>query len=79
MIICIALFVFGLILLIRSGKRLNDLEKYEFENRSDGGVVQFASFKAAKKHEWREFRAKFNVFIGLFLILLSIGLFFSMQ
>src|SRR4051812_7412438 len=31
-------------------KRMRALKKYEFEHRTDGGVVQFSSFEASEEH-----------------------------
>ena len=34
------------------GRKTNrSLEEYEFENRTEGGVVQFGDFNTSKKHE----------------------------
>jgi hypothetical protein len=32
-------------------KKVVALRKYEFENRTDGGVVKFESFEASRKHD----------------------------
>lgn len=43
----------GLRLLLKAGRMGHDIGKYEFENRTDGGVVQFESYEDAKRHKLR--------------------------
>jgi hypothetical protein len=49
--------------------------KYEFDNRSDGGVVQFSSYELGKRHA-RE-KNLYNGFRKLFLLLAIFSLFLA--
>jgi hypothetical protein len=40
----------SLILAIASGYKLYRMNKYEFENRTVGGVIEFRSYGAARAH-----------------------------
>jgi hypothetical protein len=42
--------VSALILAVGSGYKLYRMSKYEFENRTVGGVIEFRSYGAAKAH-----------------------------
>ncbi len=47
----------GAFLLVRAIGTVRRLRRYEFEHRTDGGVVQFDSFEAAERHRKREYLA----------------------
>lgn len=49
-----ALLAFGGFLIFISGKKITQCKKYEFENRSDGGVVSFPSFEESEKFRRRK-------------------------
>ncbi|MFC5427493.1 hypothetical protein ACFPTO_01520 [Paraburkholderia denitrificans] len=46
----IIIFVISLVMGFHNQRKLDRLEKYEFEHRTDGGVVGFSSYKDAKRH-----------------------------
>ncbi len=48
-------------------KKLEELDKYEFEHRTAGGVVEFKSFEDAKKHDRRKGVLAFRVKLGAVL------------
>ena len=54
-------------------KKLENLKKYEFENRSSGGVVGFNSYEDSKKHSrllwWYSMRLR-GSFFGCLVFLL---------
>ncbi len=58
MLVGIGVFVVGL----RWQRKLN---RYEFENRTEGGAVQFADFDASNMHEGNKRLAKLLINIGL--------------
>lgn len=45
------LLFLGIAMCVGAFRWKRKLEKYEFENRTDGGVVQFGSFEKSKAHE----------------------------
>lgn len=52
----------------RSGiRKSKDAERYEFENRSDGGVVGFESYEAANRHNRRKVIGELQTQIGCLL------------
>lgn len=57
-------------------QRKKKYEAYEFENRTDGGVVQFQTYEASKKHklnkDWCDFFIKLGVWLVVIGVLLSI-------
>jgi len=72
----VALYIVGIILLSFSIKMIKqskdiekELEKYEFDNRSSGGVVQFEDFEASESHK-RKKRNMANLFLAGMLLLL---------
>ncbi len=48
------------------------LDKYEFENRTDGGVVQFRDFGAAQFHRFQRFLIGIVGSIGVLAVLAGI-------
>lgn len=57
----------GLFLLVYGKWWQRRLRKYEFENRSDGGVIGFKSFGDAEAHKWKHRIADFVGGIGIIL------------
>ena len=49
------LFLIGLALIVISIKMKEKLRRYEFNNRTSGGAVEFSSYEASRSHEtkWR--------------------------
>lgn len=64
----IGLFLLGLILYIISGKMKYKASKYEFENRTGGGVVEFDSFESANKHQNKGCFAQLLGVLGMLLM-----------
>lgn len=54
LLIVFGVFILSLFLLIKSAIKLNKYEKYEFENRTDGGVVNFDGYDASVKHNFKK-------------------------
>lgn len=71
----IILFIIGVALFIYSYFEKRALEKYEFENRTDGGVVQFPTFEASRNHKARHNWVRFINFIALFFTLAGVIVF----
>lgn len=46
----VGFFLVGLLLFVTAIIWKHRLEKYEFENRTDGGVVEFASYGSSLRH-----------------------------
>lgn len=46
-----AVFCFCIFLMVKLHKKQELLKKYEFENRTNGGTVEFTSYEASKKHQ----------------------------
>lgn len=53
-VIVTGIFMFGLFLIYISGKKIHQCKKYEFENRSNGGVVAFSSYEESEKFRRRK-------------------------
>lgn len=78
-------FVIGLMFIVgggwvafRGNKKAMRLEKYDFENTTDGGTVQFKTFEDAKRHEARQYRATLQLHTGMTLIAIGcVVLFFA--
>lgn len=60
-------------------KKSKAIAKYEFENRTNGGVIEFASFEDAEKHRFRKLRLNWLMFLFIpeifFLIVFGAGAF----
>jgi len=77
-IIAACIFIYSIYLGINSSKTYNLLRKYEFENRTEGGVVQFACYEDSKKHESRRAKAHAKAYISGAMIAAS-GLYLFMH
>lgn len=77
--------MFGFIILLLGGyiayrgyKKLDLLKKYEFENTTQGGVVEFESYEKSKTHESKKVIHRIVFFFGIlvfwigFLIMLAL-------
>jgi hypothetical protein len=75
-VIGLILFGIGTIFLIISIRGERRLRVYEFNNRSDGGVVQFPNYEASERHErkhmWLGLLAKISIWPILAGVLLMI-------
>ena len=49
----------------RGYKKLDLLKKYEFENTSQGGVVEFESYEKSKNHESKKVIGRITFFAGI--------------
>lgn len=67
------LIAWGFYLTFKVGQANREMRKYEFEHRTDGGVVQFKNFEDAEKHEQKK-KNKDSMFVFAQVILL-IGIF----
>lgn len=57
-----------------SNKQEKAIQRYEFDNRSSGGVVQFENFEASESHQ-RKKRKMANIYaLGILLLLVSLFL-----
>ncbi|WP_297336636.1 hypothetical protein [Algoriphagus sp.] len=55
----------GAYLAFRGYKMLDLLKKYEFENTTQGGVVEFDSYEKSKKHESKKVIGRIIFFAGI--------------
>lgn len=70
-LVSLSLLVAGGLLLARFIRTHHQIKRYEFENRTDGGVVQFESYEASRRHEKKH---SLNVAIGrLGMLLILFG------
>ena len=76
MLLCIGIgvIVIAIWMLRRASKAFHVVEKYEFENRTDGGVVQFTSYEASLAHQARRGRAGCSVQVAAILGLVGVSL-----
>jgi len=61
----------GAIILYIGYKVFDDRKKYEFENRTNGGVVKFKDWKATKKHGLTKGIGNLLITIGLILVIIG--------
>ncbi len=59
---------------ISAWRNKREVQKYEFENITDGGVVKFASFEDKKKFDWKRQRTFAFVMWGIGSIILGLVL-----
>lgn len=72
------LVVFGAALAVHGGQLANKLARYEFENRTSGGVVQFAQYEDAQRHTAAKNRSQMYIGWGsLVAVSSAIGLWIS--
>lgn len=74
--VTLALLVIGIWMLVKATRLRKELARYEFENRTDGGVVKFASFEESERHRKRQGRIGTLVGVGMLLTLIG-GLAFA--
>lgn len=68
----------GLFVLVKAIGTVRRLRRYEFEHRTDGGVVQFETFDAAERHRKREYLATHILYpIGVVLTLAGLVTLFA--
>ena len=73
------IFFAGLVVVVFGMKMEGKLRRYEFNNRTSGGTVEFPSYEASRSHEMKRRVAKliitlggFPLFIGGFISLLAL-------
>ena len=66
-----ALVAAGILLLRRASATRRELDRYAFENRTDGGVIQFPDFETAERHRRRGERIGLQVTLGMLLLLVG--------
>jgi hypothetical protein len=62
----------GVLMLIFGGKMLARADRYEFENRTDGGVVRFESYEASNTHEAKKSLGKLLCVVGFVFLIFGI-------
>lgn len=65
----------GIGIVLGADKKLQKLDRYEFENRSSGGVVGFQSYEEKIIHEKKHRSAKRQVTLALWVMIVGVGLF----
>jgi len=71
MIFGVIIMAIGVLINLYARKLLRPYEEYEFRNRSDGGVVQFESLQASKRHEWK--KRWVNTLGGIGILIAALG------
>lgn len=71
------LFLGGILALILGSNINKKLNKYEFENRTDGGVIKFRSFEDETNHKRQRGYAKILFNLGLLGIVVGIIMHFA--
>ncbi|MEE2000685.1 hypothetical protein QWY20_04405 [Alkalimonas sp. MEB108] len=66
------LIIFAVALYVLCYKMNSKVMKYEFENRTSGGVVEFATFEESISHERRKRVARLLFSVATFLLLIGI-------
>ena len=74
----------GILLLLLGGyihlygnKILYKLSVYEFENRTDGGVIQFDTFEDSEKHDFSYYVAYTLMIVGVILFICGVLLVYN--
>lgn len=65
------LFLIGLALIVISVKMKEKLRRYEFNNRTSGGAVEFSSYEASRSHETKWRFARLVTVIGVIPFLMG--------
>ena len=70
-LIGVLIIAIGFVILVK-GMRINQaVQRYEFENRTDGGTVKFKDFDSSREHVRMQMRAKFVQGFSLFLLVVG--------
>ena len=67
LLIGIAVIAFGFFVFVKGGFITQEIRKYEFENRTDGGVVKFKDYDASVAHNRKKTRADLVLKLGGFI------------
>jgi len=74
-LIGVLIIAIGFVILVK-GMRINQaVQRYEFENRTDGGVVKFKDFDSSREHVRMQMRAKFVQGFAIFLLVVGAFIF----
>ncbi|WP_439471953.1 hypothetical protein [Brevundimonas sp.] len=76
-LISAAIMIAGVLLFSKGRKLLHDAKRYEFENRTGGGVVQFENYDASVQHTKKRGRAADAFNFGLIMMVAG-GIWFTM-
>jgi len=71
-IACLLAIGLGIKLVIVGAKSSRGAREYEFENRTDGGIVRFESLRDADRHHMRKKRAELIGSVGVILTIAGI-------
>ena len=63
----------GAWIMYSANKKKTDLLEYEFNNTTDGGVVQFSDYKESLRHEGRKRRADLVASVGILLTVVGVA------
>jgi hypothetical protein len=66
---------FGVVVLVIAYRGLRNLDKYEFENTTDGGVIEFSSYEASVSHSRKKFLYGLCLLGGFLLVALGVLIF----
>ena len=75
--LAVLLLPLGLLIVWKAARALRRLQKYEFENTTGGGVVQFETFEGSRKHVGKKARAGCALQFGVYLIIFAILIFIA--
>jgi len=67
----VLIIAFGFFITIKGARINQEIRKYEFENRTDGGTVKFKDFDSSLEHNRKQMRAKFVQGLGLFIAVIG--------
>ena len=67
----ILFIILGVVITYAGYKIVDNRKKYEFNNRTDGGTVQFKNWKATKRHSFLMNIGKLMGVAGIFLCLFA--------
>ena len=73
-LIGVGVIILGRKIAKKGGKMYEECNKYEFENTTSGGVVQFKDYDASVKHGNKKVKAQ--ILMNIFNITLVIGILF---
>ena len=73
----VVIVAFGIWIVLGAGKKLGKLNRFEFENRSSGGVVGFKSYEESIIHHKKLRSAKRQITISVWVLFLGLSLLFS--
>jgi hypothetical protein len=69
----------ALLLIVRSLMLRRKVDRYEFENMTDGGVVRFATYEESRAHTWRKARSGLYMVLGAPMLILAVIAFLTLD